>query len=122
MIGPEVNFLYRTRVDDFLSIPKFDGDDYLLGTNQVTYSLVQRLLAKRPSPSGKLVPYEFFNWRVYQTYYVKIANNQNSFDPNYSSSAFGPRASPDHNSPARLAHSRCGPRRPSPSTINHDTT
>ncbi|HVQ28882.1 MAG TPA: LPS assembly protein LptD, partial [Vicinamibacteria bacterium] len=99
VIGPEVNFLYRTRVDDFLAIPKFDGDDYLVGTNQVTYSLVQRLLAKRPSPSGKLVPYEFFNWRVYQTYYVKIANNQNSFDPNYSSSAFGPSGVPDHNSP-----------------------
>ena len=60
---------------------------------------MQRLLAKRPSPSGKLVPYEFFNWRVYQTYYVKIANNQNSFDPNYSSSAFGPSGVPDHNSP-----------------------
>ena len=99
VIGPEVNYLYRTRVDDFLAIPKFDGDDYLVGTNQVTYSLVQRLLAKRPSPSGKLVPYEFFTWRVYQSYYVKIANNQNSFDPNYSSSAFGPSGTPDHNSP-----------------------
>ena len=99
VIGPEVNFLYRSRVEDFLSIPKFDGDDYLVGTNQVTYSLVQRLLAKRPSPSGKLVPYEFFTWRVYQTYYVKIANNQNSFDPNYSMSAFGPAGTPDHNSP-----------------------
>ena len=96
---PEVNFLYRSRVDDFLAIPKFDGDDYLVGTNQVTYSLTQRLLAKRPSPSGKLVPYEFLTWRLYQTYYVKIAENQSSFDPNYSSSAFGPSGTPDHNSP-----------------------
>ena len=99
VIGPEVNFLYRSRVDDFLAIPKFDGEDYLVGSNQVTYSLSQRLLAKRPSPSGKLVPYEFFTWRLYQTYYVKIAENQNSFDPNYSSSAFGPTGRPDHNSP-----------------------
>ena len=99
VIGPEVNFLYRSRVHDFLAIPKFDGEDYLVGTNQVTYSLSQRLLAKRPSPSGKLVPYEFFTWRVYQTYYVKISENQSSFDPNYSSSAFGPSGTPDHNSP-----------------------
>jgi LPS-assembly protein len=99
VIGPEVNFTWRSRVDDFLSIPKFDGVDYPLGTNQVTYSLVQRLLAKRPGPGGKLVPYEFFTWRLYQTYYVKIGNNQNSFDPNYSSSAFGPEGIPDHNSP-----------------------
>ena len=99
VIGPEVNFTWRTGSDDFLSIPKFDGNDYLLGTNQVSYSLVQRLLAKRPGPGGKLVPYEFFTWRVHQTYYVKIGNNQNSFDPNYSSSAFGPEGIPDHNSP-----------------------
>lgn len=99
VIGPEVNFTWRSRVDDFLSIPKFDGNDYFLGTNQVIYSLVQRLLAKRPGPGGKLVPYEFFTWRLYQTYYVKIGNNQNSFDPNYSSSAFGPEGIPDHNSP-----------------------
>lgn len=99
VIGPEVSFVWRSPVDDFLSIPKFDGNDYLLGTNQVTYSLVQRLLAKRPGPGGKLVPYEFLTWRIYQTYYVQIGNNQNSFDPNYSSSAFGPEGTPDHNSP-----------------------
>ncbi|HEY5906982.1 MAG TPA: LPS assembly protein LptD, partial [Vicinamibacteria bacterium] len=83
----------------FLSIPKFDGNDYLLGQAEVRYALVQRLLAKRPGPGGKLIPYEFFSWRVQQTYYIKIGENQNSFDPNYSSSAFGPDGIPDHNSP-----------------------
>ena len=52
------------RVDDFNSIPKFDGNDYFLGTNQINYALVQRLLAKRPGPSGKLEPYEFLTWRA----------------------------------------------------------
>jgi LPS-assembly protein len=98
-IGPEVSWTYRTRVEDFNSIPKFDGDDYYLGTNQIAYSLVQRFYAKRRSPSGKAVPYEFFSWRLMQTYYVQIADGQNNFDPNYSSSAFGPGFKPEHLSP-----------------------
>ena len=46
-----------------------------------------------------------------QTYYVQIADGQNNFDPNYSSSAFGPGFKPEHLSPlmSRLraaAHAR----------------
>jgi LPS-assembly protein len=98
-IGPEVSWMYRTRVDDYSSIPKFDGNDYFLGTNQIAYSLVQRFYAKRRGPTGKALPYEFFSWRLMQTYYVQIAEGQNNFDPNYSSSAFGPGAKPEHLSP-----------------------
>jgi LPS-assembly protein len=98
-IGPEVSWMYRTRVEDYGSIPKFDGDDYFLGTNQIAYSLVQRFYAKRRGPTGKAVPYEFFSWRLMQTYYVQIAEGQNNFDPNYSSSAFGPGFKPEHLSP-----------------------
>ncbi len=98
VIGPEVNWTYRTRVDDFNLIPKFDGYDYALGTNEINYGIVQRFLAKRPSPGGKSVPYEFLSWRVYQTYYVQISEGQNNFDPNYSSSAYGP-AGAEHLSP-----------------------
>jgi lipopolysaccharide assembly outer membrane protein LptD (OstA) len=99
VIGPEINWTYRTRVDEFNLIPKFDGNDYFLGTNEVNFGIVQRFLAKRPSPGGgKMVPYEFLTWRVYQTYYVKISEGQNNFDPNYSSSAFGP-AGAEHLSP-----------------------
>jgi LPS-assembly protein len=98
-IGPEVSWIYRTRVDGFESIPKFDGDDYYLGTNQIAYGLVQRFWAKRRGPTGKLVPYEFFSWRLMQTYYVQIADGQSNFDPNYSSSAFGPGFKPEHLSP-----------------------
>jgi lipopolysaccharide assembly outer membrane protein LptD (OstA) len=98
-IGPEVSWTYRTRVEDFNSIPKFDGDDYFLGTDQIAYSLVQRFYAKRRGPTGKALPYEFFLWRLMQTYYVQIADGQNNFDPNYSSSAFGPGFKPEHLSP-----------------------
>ena len=99
VIGPEITWTYRTRVDDFSAIPKFDGLDYLLGTNQIAYSLVQRFLAKRRGPGGRTIPYEFFTWRLMQTYYVQIAEGQSNFDPNYSSSAFGPGFRPEHFSP-----------------------
>jgi len=98
-IGPEINWLYRTRVDDFDSIPKYDGNDYLLGTNQIDYALVQRFLAKRPGPTGKSIPHEFLSIRVGQTYYVQISDGQNAFDPNYANSAFGPGYTPAHLSP-----------------------
>ena len=98
VIGPEVYWTYRTRVEDFDLIPKFDGYDYYLGTNQITYSLVQRFLARRRGPGGRPVAYEFLSWRVGQTYYVQIREGQNNFDPNYSSSAYGP-AGPEHFSP-----------------------
>ena len=98
-IGPEVSWTYRTRVEEANSVPKFDGDDYYLGSNEIAYSLVQRFYAKRRGPSGKLLPYEFFNWRLMQTYYVQIADGQSNFDPNYSSSAFGPGFKPEHLSP-----------------------
>lgn len=99
IIGPEVTWTYRTRVDDFDLIPKFDYLDQLLGTHQVDYSLVQDFFAKRAGPGGKPVPYRFLTWTLRQSYYVNIKNGQNEFDPNYQSSAFGPGGVPDHNSP-----------------------
>jgi len=118
IIGPEVTWTYRSRIDDFDLIPKFDGVDYFLGTNEVRYSLVQRLLAKRPSSrSDKPEAYELIGWRLSQTYYVQIADNQNEFDPNYSSSAFGPGGVPAHLSPLQSRFRF----RPSPVfSINHD--
>jgi lipopolysaccharide assembly outer membrane protein LptD (OstA) len=102
VIGPEVTWTYRSPVDRFDEIPKFDGNDYYLGTNEVNYALVQRFYAKRaPRPGAKAEAYEFLNWRLQQTYYVQIGDNQGEFDPNYSSSAFGPGGQPDHNSPVQ---------------------
>src|SRR5439155_1453953 len=99
VIGPEVNWTYRSKVEDFDAIPRFDYYDVILGTNQLSYALVQRFYAKRPGRSGKLEAYEFFNWRVGQTYYVDIADGQNDFDPNYSSAAFDATGKPSHLSP-----------------------
>jgi LPS-assembly protein len=99
VIGPEILWTYRTRVHDFDEIPKFDGTDYFLGADQIDYAFVQRLLAKRPGPGGKTIPNEFLSWRIGQTYYVQISDGQNNFDPNYSSSAFGPGYTPAHLSP-----------------------
>jgi len=99
VIGPEVNWTYRSKVEDFAAIPRFDYYDVILGTNQLSYALVQRLYAKRPGRSGKLEAYEFFNWRVGQTYYVDIADGQNEFDPNYSSAVFDASGNPSHLSP-----------------------
>jgi lipopolysaccharide assembly outer membrane protein LptD (OstA) len=98
-IGPEVTWTYRSRVEDANAIPKFDGEDYFYGTNELRYALVQRFYAKRRGPRGKSQPWEFFQWRLMQTYYVQISEGQNNFDPNYSSSAYGPGFRPEHLSP-----------------------
>jgi len=100
VIGPEINWTYRTRVDAFDAIPKFDYYDQLLGTNQIDYSLVNTFYAKRPTgTAGKTAPYQFITWRLQQSYYVQIANNQFEYDPNYSSAYFAPGGVPSHISP-----------------------
>ncbi|MGE5127812.1 MAG: LPS-assembly protein LptD [Betaproteobacteria bacterium] len=98
-IGPEISWHYRSRVKDASEIPKFDGQDYLYGDDQLQYALVQRFYKKRRSLTGKPMPYEFLTWRIMQTYYVQIKEGQSNFDPNYSSSAFGPGFRPEHLSP-----------------------
>ena len=99
VITPQVTYTYRSKVEDFDRIPRFDYLDFFPGTNEVRYGLVQQLYAKRPGRSGKLEAYEFVNWQVYQTYYVDIASSANLFDPNYSSAVFGKNGTPAHLSP-----------------------
>lgn len=100
VIGPEVGWTYRTAVEDFARVPKYDIHDYHLGTNQVTYALVNRLYAKRRNrATGKQDTLEVLQWRLGQTYYVNIGEGQNDFDPNYSSAFFGPGGVPAHYSP-----------------------
>jgi hypothetical protein len=118
VIGPEFVYTYRTAVDDFDLIPKFDGVDQFLGTNQIEYALVNQILVKRPGPSGKLAASELLTWRIGQTYYVQIGDSQNEFDPNYSSGAFGPGGVPSHYSPLQ---SRLMLRPTGTTTINFDT-
>jgi len=56
VIGPEVTFTRRAGIDRdvFAVIPKLDQHDFLVDTNEIRYSLVQRFYAKRPGRSGKL--------------------------------------------------------------------
>jgi lipopolysaccharide assembly outer membrane protein LptD (OstA) len=99
VIGPQVTWTYRSKIDEFRLIPRFDGVDPVLGTNELRYGLVQRLYAKRPGETGKPEAYEFLRWDLFQTYYVDIAEGQNQFDPNYSSASYGRGGVPSHYSP-----------------------
>lgn len=100
VIGPEVTWTYRNGVgEEFLFQPKFDGNDYIVDTNEVRYSLVQRFYSKRPSRGGKLEPHEFLNWRISQTYYKEELASE--FDPNYSNLLYGETAVRSNLSPIR---------------------
>jgi len=100
VIGPEITWTYSTRVGNSALIPRFDGNDLLLVTNKIDYSIVQRFLAKRANPAGKsTAAYEFLTWRLGQTYYLQIGDSQNNFDPNYSSPYTGIGGTAAHFSP-----------------------
>jgi len=116
VIGPEVNWTYRSKVEDFAAIPRFDYYDVILGTNQLSYALVQRLYAKRPA-ARQARGVRVLQLAVGQTYYVDIADGQNEFDPNYSSAAFDASGKPSHLSRSSPGCAS-GPR--PPSTTNFD--
>ncbi len=97
VISPQVVWTYRSKIDNFDAIPRFDGDDLLPATNQVSYGLVQRFYSKRPGRTGKPEPWEFLMLSVTQTYYVQTAAS--AFDPSFLSAAWGPGGDPVHSSP-----------------------
>ena len=100
VIGPEVTWTYRNGVGpEFLNIPKFDGNDYIVDTNEVRYALVQRFYAKRPGRNGKSEPLEFLNWRISQTYYKEQLASE--FDPNYANLLYGESPLQSNFSPIR---------------------
>ena len=98
---PEFLYTYRSKVTAFDSIPSFDFNDQYPGTNQVLYGVTNRIYAKRMGTAGKLVTHEVLNWRLSQTYYFDIGNDQGQYDPNYYSAIFarGPGGAPSHKSP-----------------------
>jgi len=69
VIEPEVNYTYLTGVNDFGGILRFDENDTLTDTNQVAYSITQRLFHGTPDGTD-----EVLSWRVAQIYY---------FDPTF---------------------------------------
>ena len=98
---PEFLYTYRSKVQSFAQIPSFDFNDQYPGTNQLLYGLTNRIYAKRMGAAGKLVTHELLSWRLSQTYYFDIGQNQGNFDPNYYSAVFarGPGGVPSHKSP-----------------------
>jgi LPS-assembly protein len=98
VIEPQMLWSYRSRIEDFDLIPKFDGNDYLPGTNQVAFSLVNRLLAKR-MVDGKEQPNptEMLTWVLSQRYFFDA--NASLYDPQFSTPYFTPDGTPSNYSP-----------------------
>ena len=69
-IEPDIVYRYVTGVDDYSRFIRFDEDDTLTDTNEVEYSLTQRLFRR----SGDDDAQEFLSWRVTQKYF---------FDPTF---------------------------------------
>jgi LPS-assembly protein len=69
-IEPEITFRYVTGINDFERFIRFDSDATLSNTNEVEYSVTQRLFVK----NGDDQPVEFLSWNVAQKHY---------FDPTF---------------------------------------
>jgi LPS-assembly protein len=74
VVEPQVVWTYRSPIDDYDSIPKFDYDDYLQGNNQFSLSLVNRLLVKQDGFGDKKSKglLEFLTWTLSQKYYLDV--------------------------------------------------
>ena len=98
VIEPQVVWSYRTRVDGFEEIPKFDGNDYIPGTNQVSFSIVNRLLAKRlVGGKEQQTPTEMLTWVVSQRYFFDA--NASLYDPQFSTPYYSEDGMPSSYSP-----------------------
>lgn len=69
-ITPEIVYNYATGINDFARFIRFDQDDTLTDTNEIEYSITQRLFRK----VGSQGPEEFASWTLLQKYY---------FDPTF---------------------------------------
>ncbi len=98
VIEPQMVWSYRSRIEDFDLIPKFDGNDYVPGTNQVAFSLVNRFLAKR-LVNGKEQPNptEMLTWVLSQRYFFDA--NASLYDTQFSTPYFTPDGTPSNYSP-----------------------
>ena len=72
------------------------GEDYLYGDQPGEVRAGPALLRQAARPDRQAgAAGRFFEWRLGQTYYVQIKRRpEATFDPNYSSSAFGPGSQP----------------------------
>ena len=98
VIEPQFVWSYRTRVDEFDDIPKFDSQDYVPGTNQVAFNLVNRFYGKRqPKDGAPSAPVEFLTWVLSQRYFFQT--NASLYDPQFSTPYFTPLGTPSSYSP-----------------------
>lgn len=98
VIEPQIVWSYRSRVDDFDLVPKFDGNDYIPGTNQLAFSLVNRLLAKRVvDGEEQQQANEMLTWVLSQRYFFDA--NASLFDRQFSTPFFSPDGTPSSLSP-----------------------
>jgi LPS-assembly protein len=98
VIEPQIVWSYRTRVDQFDSIPKFDGNDYIPGTNQVAFSLVNRVLAKRVvNGKEQSTPAQMLTWTLSQRYFFQT--NASLYDPQFSTPYYTAEGIPSSYSP-----------------------
>ncbi len=98
VIEPQMVWSYRSRIEDFDFVPKFDGNDYVPGTNQVAFSLVNRLLAKRVVDGKEQPnPTEMLTWVLSQRYFFDA--NASLYDTQFSTPYFTPDGTPSNYSP-----------------------
>jgi LPS-assembly protein len=71
-IEPEIVYNYVTGVNDFTRFIRVDQDDTISDTNEVQYSITQRLFRRRDGDAGGSE--EFASWTLLQKYY---------FDPTF---------------------------------------
>ena len=69
-ITPGIVYNYATGINDFARFIRFDQDDTLTDTNEIEYSITQRLFLKVGSQGSE----EFVSWTLLQKYY---------FDPTF---------------------------------------
>lgn len=98
MIEPQLVYSYRSRIDTFDDLPKFDSGDYIPGTNQLSFSLVNRFFAKRQVGGAAVAaPVEFLTWTVSQRYFFNIGASL--YDPQFTTPFFSPDGTPSRYSP-----------------------
>lgn len=86
VIQPTFSIQKTTIFEDFAKVPKNDSIDNLVGgVTSMSYGLANRLLAKRPTPSGTPVAQEIASIQLQQTYYSNAAAA--FYDTSYQSSS-----------------------------------
>ena len=98
IIEPQMVWSYRSHVDTFEQVPKFDGNDYLPGTNQVAFSIVNRILAKRTvNGEEQQNATEMLTWTLSQRYFFNT--DASRYDRQFSTPYFSEDGLPSSRSP-----------------------